>query len=44
MSVDVLKARIVPDIAKPGEAQPSDERIGHLLLCKNLQDRVSGYL
>ena len=37
-SVDFLKAKIIPDIAKPSESQPSDERIAQLLLCKSLKD------
>ena len=43
LSVDVLKAKIVPDIAKPCEAQPSDERIGQLLLCKTLKDILNSF-
>ena len=43
LSVDVLKARIVPDVAKPCEAQPSDERVAQLLLCKSLRDILDSF-
>ena len=43
LSVDVLKARIVPDVAKPCEAQPSDERVAQLFVCKSLRDILDSF-
>ena len=42
-SVDLIKTKALPDIAAPVDVEPSDERIGVLLMCKSLSDILGNF-
>ena len=39
-AVDTLNKKSIPDIAKPPDVAPSDDRVSKLVLCKSIKDKT----
>ena len=42
-TVDILKAKTIPDIAKPSDVCPADDRVEKLVMCKELDDILTEF-